>query len=500
MMKKIIFSDKFTESLVALLYSYNAAPLCLTNENMKKYIEDFIENGVYINRIFYKQYEKMSDLTMWGENITDICLPNKNIIDSKNASYLCAIYMLIYIVREELQEGNLYEVKKIQNINSAVIMINTYISSLIMGYDFEDNTTIDFNANYMPNPVLVKYLGIMLKTELFLQHFKEIFGQFTIIFNSRLVELNKKIDREIIMTGISFMQIQAILLLMANSKLYPVYIRKIAKDVLFVFKEILVDSRIEKIEIDPAICAGTIRQGTRKTTGLKIFFALENFDRYCLRLDFPHEGVEYLHLNIHEPYRETAIPLNYKQYTVIQKKYGNVSDIFFEFGKLYWFRYDFLKKLKECYLTENDDMNNKKIMTEMTKLFSERRHLRLFDDNITKENMLEFVTEFGKALIHMQIYEASYSYTENENIDSELIKIKLRDILTDAFSLYQKFYIEEKIYQKSYKTNYDKLKKMLLDSLFDNFSAEVSLVGDYYDYESIELEDIFLVLYDIIEQ
>ena len=71
----------------------------------------------------------------------------KNTITSKTASYLCTIYMLIYILREELQEGNLYEMKKLQNINSIVIMINTYISSLIMEYDFKQNSTIDFQSN-----------------------------------------------------------------------------------------------------------------------------------------------------------------------------------------------------------------------------------------------------------------------------------------------------------------------------------------------------------------
>lgn len=36
-----------------------------------------------------------------------------------------------------------------------------------------------------------------------------------------------------------------------------------------------------------------------------------------MRIDFPHEGAEYLHLNLHEPHRQTAIPLNYKQYSML---------------------------------------------------------------------------------------------------------------------------------------------------------------------------------------
>lgn len=49
----------------------------------------------------------------------------------------------------------------------------------------------------------------------------------------------KKIDKEIIMTGISFMQIQAILLLMENSKLYSIYVRKIAKSILLILSPYL---------------------------------------------------------------------------------------------------------------------------------------------------------------------------------------------------------------------------------------------------------------------
>lgn len=65
--------------------------------------------------------------------------------------------------------------------------------------------------------------------------------------------------------------------------------------------------------------------------------------------------------------------------------------------------------------------------------------------------MVDFIAEFGKALIHTQIYETSYFCTEIENIDDKLTKIKLRDIFISAFALYQRFYLEEKIFQKHIK-------------------------------------------------
>lgn len=493
----MFFSDRFTESLMALLYKYDIAPVRLKDEDMKKYLRYFIENGSYIDEIFDGQYDNMSNLAIWKTNFMDGCLPDEKIFTSRKASYLCTIYMLLFVIKTDLQEGDLYEIEKLQNMSLMASMINTFMSSLIMDFDFESFYKLDFNANYMPGPMLTEYIGGMYKTELLKQQYMETLGQTTLL-ESKLIELNRKIDREILVTGISFMQIQAILLLMESSKLYSVYVSKIAKNILLIFKEMLANSRIEKIEIDSVISAGVIRRGIRKTTGMKIFFALENSDRYCLRIDFPHEGAEYLHLNLHEPHRQTAIPLNYKQYSMLKKQYGDLSNLFFNFGNMYWFRYNFIEKLDKCSLIEGCENNNKNFIADIKAVFFRQSHYRLFDDNITKDNMVDFIAEFGKALIHTQIYETSYFCTEIENIDDKLTKIKLRDIFINAFALYQRFYLEEKIFQKSYKVGYDKLKEKLLNALFTSFSSKVEPLGEYAEFEELRLEDIFFLLYDIV--
>lgn len=48
---------------------------------------------------------------------------------------------------EILLPGNLYEIEKLQNMSLTASMINTFISSLIMDYDFESYDMLDFNAN-----------------------------------------------------------------------------------------------------------------------------------------------------------------------------------------------------------------------------------------------------------------------------------------------------------------------------------------------------------------
>lgn len=149
-MYKIFFSDRFTESLMALLYKYDIAPVRLKDEDMKKYLRYFIENGSYIDEIFDGQYDNMSNLAIWKTNFMDDCLPDEKIFTSRKASYLCTIYMLLFVIKTDLQEGDLYEIEKLQNMSLMASMINAFMSSLIMDFDFESFYKLDFNANYMP--------------------------------------------------------------------------------------------------------------------------------------------------------------------------------------------------------------------------------------------------------------------------------------------------------------------------------------------------------------
>ena len=194
--------------------------------------------------------------------------------------------MLLFVVEKMLKEHGLYELDILYDIGMDVSLINSFISSMIMDYDFEEKGGLDFNSNYFPNSMISSYIFTIHRTE----KYRDLSCP---LFSEELMTVRERVDRNVIVTGISFMQIQAILLLMERSNLYPAYIKKVAKDLLFIFKEILANTRIKRIEIDAAICGGMVRNGVKKTTGIKIFFALENFDCYCLRIDFPHEGADY---------------------------------------------------------------------------------------------------------------------------------------------------------------------------------------------------------------
>lgn len=183
----MIFTDKFTEALAVLLYRYDEAPICLRDEDMKKYLDAVIENGTYISDCFHGQYDKLSNKTFW-ENYFDESYLHGSVFDtSRNMSYLCAIFMLLFIVNQDLNDGNLYVLKKLYNMNIHVSMLNTFISSLIMDYDFESYDTIDFGTNYMPSPMVTEYIGNIYKTEIFSYQYQEMLGLSEEIFNDRMV-------------------------------------------------------------------------------------------------------------------------------------------------------------------------------------------------------------------------------------------------------------------------------------------------------------------------
>lgn len=495
------FSDRFTKSLAATLYQYEDAPITLDDELIKAYLEERVENGESICNALCGHYERLSDWNFWKDTFASGYPYEEGYYAGKDNSYLCAIFMLLFVVEKMLNEHGLYELKILYDIGMDVSLINSFISSAIMDYDFEEKGELDFNSNYFPNSMVPSYIFTIHRTESALHMIEKERDLLYPLFSEELMTVRERVDRNVIVTGISFMQIQAILLLMERSNLYPMYIKKVAKDLLFIFKEILANTRIKRIEIDAAICGGMVRNGVKKTTGIKIFFALENFDCYCLRIDFPHEGVDYLHINLHEPMRKTAYPLRPGQYSAFSKKHGDFSNFFFAFGNLYWFRNNFVAKVNDLarFASENEMEQEEKLCRDLLEVFSKQEHYHIADHDISKENMMEFVAEFGSALTHCQIKGVSYSDTAVENINEELEKIKLADILSDALVKYQRYRLDERVFGDACEKKIADLKALLLKCLLEHFPSEAAVIGTKEELEELQLEDIFLFVEDVCD-
>lgn len=165
----------------------------------------------------------------------------------------------------------------------------------------------------------------------------------------------------------------------------------------------------------------------RSTTRLKIYFVLGNSDRYCVRLDFPHEGAESIHLNLNEPARKssTGFPFrrdDYRRAMKICKSYSVFDKLFYHYDDLYWFRSDYASELKKIKALDAE------MGDSLEKFHYDRAHLEL----AAKENtsvVSDFTESFGEAIV---ICEGKSVYGNTSDDDAELFQLMLfQDYILD---------------------------------------------------------------------
>ena len=145
-----------------------------------------------------------------------------------------------------------------------------------------------------------------------------------------------------------------LLLFSSTRSLYPASTACTAKKLLDIFLTLFYDTTIQEIQIQANrryLQKSPEERGSEDgTTLLQIFFTLSNNDIFILRLDMPHKGIPYVHLNLQEQRGNTisdsALPLTQKEYMLF--KNAGYSDEFFFCSQQYWFKVNAL----QCLQTE----------------------------------------------------------------------------------------------------------------------------------------------------
>lgn len=126
-----------------------------------------------------------------------------------------------------------------------------------------------------------------------------------------------------------------------------------------------------------------------RTTRVHIIFSLKNNDIYSLRIDMPHKGVEYVHINLQEIQNEhvidSAMPIlcDEKLQEVKELLAGDMKKYFYESGEdLWWFRINFLKKIEEI----DDEIKVEKLRN----IFEKQKHFEVKISNDGYELFNEF--------------------------------------------------------------------------------------------------------------
>ena len=227
-------------------------------------------------------------------------------------------------------------------------------------------------------------------------------------------EIDNRLCCKYISNGIAVLKLFHVLALIYISPLYPDGVHQIAKELIQQLREILYDKRIIKMVVDTDTHG--MNDKAHKTTRLKIFFAMTNSDRYCIRLDFPHIGEDSIHLNINEPghKQSSGLPFHGEEYEEarrICKDRELFRKLFYYRDDLFWFRSGFASVLKDI-CRDNEEMGK-----ELTEFYHNRAHVTISSSE--KENM-DAVIAFSNAFAEIMVeYDGTFSYEptdlEDEN-------------------------------------------------------------------------------------
>ena len=230
-------------------------------------------------------------------------------------------------------------------------------------------------------------------------------------------EIYRRLCCKYIRNGIAVLKLFHVLAVLQISPLYNDDVHSIAKKLIGILREVLFDKRIVRMVVDSDTHG--LNPKAHKTTRLKVFFAMGNSDRYCIRLDFPHQGEDSIHLNMNEPEsnQSTGFPFNISKYEEAIKICGdkeNFDCLFYFRDDLYWFRSGFAAQLKEIEKTDRERGQ------ALDRFYHDRAHLEVFPSN--RENM-EAVSRFSEALAEAFVdYEGICIYGRTDSVDNEFYK------------------------------------------------------------------------------
>ena len=150
-----------------------------------------------------------------------------------------------------------------------------------------------------------------------------------------------------------------------------------------------------------------------KSTRIKIYFAMRNSDRYCIRLDFPHEGEDSIHLNMNQPgiKQSTGFPFGVSEYNKIKEEcQGRVeaSDLFYLSDGLYWFKSGYVSAMANIV---DDDLKS-----DLEQFMHDRAHIKISSsDSESKNAVVLFSGAFAEAMIEYEAIPNIYGKTDSED-------------------------------------------------------------------------------------
>lgn len=188
---------------------------------------------------------------------------------------------------------------------------------------------------------------------------------------------------------LNFIYCIGVLLIIDSSPYLEDSIKHISKELYLYLITYLKNSRLIGMKLNlnsPHVEIGS-RGRNDDTTQMLMVYGYNNYDTYCLRLDLPHKGIEFLHYNNRSPgsggNEVKSCIFGEKEYLEIIEKYSEItglSDMFIEYGGLFA-----LKERCNCAFKSNEE----KRLFDL--LESNHAHISFSRKQHDENSILEFI-------------------------------------------------------------------------------------------------------------
>ncbi len=352
--------------------------------------------------------------------IEDVVSDDTEMTGNGNNQKIVSIYLFLEDIRKKLKElrGTVISFDDADYLLHGMILANSEITQFfIEKAQYEDSFSYD--EIYSQSNIMIEYIKVIrddMGRRMNLQNFYPDYN----IMENHMLQIISEYDVLLIEMHVEYLIMITTLMCIYISPFYDETNKRIAEWFLCCFKDILANSRIEEMYMEPNTFFSEEECGPRTTTKLEIFFSQSNGDRYQLRVDFPHDDVDFIHFNLYEPFADAAFPIDNDEYSILYNKYGeNVKQLFYHCGGKYWFKRRFESKIL------SHDNIKPELRKDASILFNEHMHYPICGAQVTESEMKNFLAELFSAVSSIGMEHSIFKKPKNVNEVKRLEKISL---------------------------------------------------------------------------
>ena len=327
--------------------------------------------------------------------------------------------MMALTLYEQVSAQQSYSSSDIIGYLDDMIFINSELAQYFMNHSFRAGSSL-CDGGYNQSAVMIDFLKVLKNDADSREMIQQMCGSEDIIFGPSYRRV-AKYDLELLGAHLEYLLLVAILMCLSESPYFSADVKSIAHEMLLCFKDLFSDSRIEYLFMEPNVFFSEQEQGIHATTKFEIFFVQSNNDRYCLRLDFPHDDIDYVHFNLHEPFRETAFPISNEVYADLAKAIPSMYSYFYKCGNSYWFRNDFERLIAGAHFEQEDSMEI------LRAVYERQKHYRFLKSKYSSDQVKNFLNIIFTAASSIGMSRSRYQKPKEVDWKERLLAITLRE-------------------------------------------------------------------------